>query len=223
MIKTGSIYMDNNCHIYVLYSKQQCKIRYIGVSIDPKQRFKNHLYGSKNKNGREYDIYKNRWIRTIDDLSFKVIYTGKESDCYELEKQLISKYKKKKRLVNSSDGGKKPPSLKSLNSESYFKTIEKIRLKALNRNVSIETRNKMSQSRRKNDLSYLKKFHKGKDNPRAKSVVQYSINGEFIKKWDYAKQAIEQLGLNKTSITDCLKGRQKTAGGYKWKLNESNK
>ena len=49
------------------------------------------------------------------------------------------------------------------------------------------------------------------------SVIQMSIDGEFIKEWKSATEAAKALNGERTSIVICLKGRTKTALGYKWR------
>ena len=62
----------------------------------------------------------------------------------------------------------------------------------------------------------------------AKSVLQYDLEGNFIKEWESKGQAAEWLKeqTGKTSnltsqIKDCILGRQKTAIGYKWKYKDN--
>lgn len=47
-------------------------------------------------------------------------------------------------------------------------------------------------------------------------IIQFSKTGEFIHKWDSAREAEKELGIDKGNICSCLKGRYKTAGNYKW-------
>lgn len=47
------------------------------------------------------------------------------------------------------------------------------------------------------------------------SVVQMSIDGEVIKTYPSCISAKKELDIN--GITACCRGRQKTAGGFKWK------
>jgi predicted hydrocarbon binding protein len=61
----------------------------------------------------------------------------------------------------------------------------------------------------------------------AKTVIQYDLNGNFIKEWESKGQAALWIKeqTNKTSnltsqIKDCILGRQKTAFGYKWKYKQ---
>ena len=47
-----------------------------------------------------------------------------------------------------------------------------------------------------------------------KSVLQYDLDGNFIKEWKYLFLAKKDT---KGDIQACCVGKQKTAGGYKWK------
>lgn len=50
-----------------------------------------------------------------------------------------------------------------------------------------------------------------------KSVLQYSLEGKFIKEWDSQLIAYKTLNINRTGINNNLKGRQATAYGFIWK------
>lgn len=52
-----------------------------------------------------------------------------------------------------------------------------------------------------------------------KTIYQYDLDGNLIKKWDSIKQAGESLGINRPSISNCLKGRYKSAGGFIWRYS----
>jgi hypothetical protein len=54
-------------------------------------------------------------------------------------------------------------------------------------------------------------------NANSKPIVQMSKEGEFIKEWRSATDAAKFLKGERTSIVICLKGRTKTALGYKWR------
>lgn len=51
----------------------------------------------------------------------------------------------------------------------------------------------------------------------SKKIIQFSLDGEYIKKWDSAILAAITLNINKGSICNNLKNRAKTGGGYIWK------
>lgn len=58
---------------------------------------------------------------------------------------------------------------------------------------------------------------KGENKPNAKRIVQYDLNGNFVRVWSYMKQASDALGISYTGINACCNDRQKTAGGFIWK------
>lgn len=47
-------------------------------------------------------------------------------------------------------------------------------------------------------------------------ILQYTTGGIFIREWESTRKAERELGLRGHSITSCLKGRLKSAGGYLW-------
>lgn len=66
-----------------------------------------------------------------------------------------------------------------------------------------------------NPINNLPKDLKGKNNPKAKKIIQLDINNNPIKKWETIKEASETLKIN--HISACCRGNRKTAGGYVWK------
>ena len=52
---------------------------------------------------------------------------------------------------------------------------------------------------------------------RSISIIQLTKSGEFIKEWPSAKEAERRLGIPRSSICNCLKGRYKSAGGFVWR------
>jgi hypothetical protein len=149
------------------------------------------------------------------------------------EIEFINLYKKntqKGSLCNIADGGEGGYLSEEINEKRRQslmghklteETKEKIRLKAKGRKASRETKLKMSLVHKENRTGIWLKS-KGHKNGRAFKVYQYSINRVFIKEWDCAKYAVDFYNLNRTSITDCIKGRQKTAGGFIWLKNKIN-
>ncbi len=55
----------------------------------------------------------------------------------------------------------------------------------------------------------------------SKPIIQFSQNGEFIRKWNSAAEAAKELGLFSTSIIACcrFKLHHKTCGGYIWRYH----
>lgn len=48
-------------------------------------------------------------------------------------------------------------------------------------------------------------------------IVQYNLDGSFIKEYKSIITASNELGILRTSISECLNGRTKTSGGFIWK------
>lgn len=68
----------------------------------------------------------------------------------------------------------------------------------------------------------LTEEHKNKiGKKRQKAIVQFDINGNFLREWESAKQASIELNVHSTNITQCCKGKYKSAGNYMWRyVNE---
>lgn len=57
----------------------------------------------------------------------------------------------------------------------------------------------------------------GKDHPSSKPVLQYALDGTFIREWENPIEAGKTLHLCGGSIQRCARGDRKTAFGYLWK------
>ena len=49
------------------------------------------------------------------------------------------------------------------------------------------------------------------------SVLQYDLQGNFIKEWESGKEASNLLNIKKESISACCRGENKTGGKFIWK------
>lgn len=56
----------------------------------------------------------------------------------------------------------------------------------------------------------------GKENPTSKIIYQYTLQGDFIKKWDSLSDIKRELNYNIGNISLCANGKYKSAGGYFW-------
>ena len=51
----------------------------------------------------------------------------------------------------------------------------------------------------------------------SKPIIQFTKNGEFVKKWNNAQDVAREWGLySGSNIQSCCRGVLKTSGGYKW-------
>lgn len=49
-----------------------------------------------------------------------------------------------------------------------------------------------------------------------KPILQFTKDGEFVKKWSCIKDVERELGFYRQSISKCCLGKRKTAYGFKW-------
>lgn len=54
----------------------------------------------------------------------------------------------------------------------------------------------------------------------AKIVIQYTMDGKFIREWESASEAERKLNLPKSTISNCCLNKSKQSGGFKWKYKE---
>jgi hypothetical protein len=128
-------------------------------------------------------------------------------------------------------------------------TLEKMKISALNRKkVSDDTKRKISESLKgkmcgdknamygmvgdknpnygnnwtiEQKIEQSKKL-KGHNRTPKKSILQYSLNGIFIKEWDGLIDASKELNLSIGGIGNCLANRYKNSGGFIWKYKNIN-
>lgn len=53
--------------------------------------------------------------------------------------------------------------------------------------------------------------------PNSIKVNQYDLQNNFIKQWDSLRDVQRELNIFAVGISRCCKGKQKTAGNYKWR------
>lgn len=68
-----------------------------------------------------------------------------------------------------------------------------------------------------NIIENMKKLGKKKYPNRAEKIKQYDINGNFIKEHNSSREAGKLLNISEKTISSCVNGRSKTAGGFIWK------
>jgi hypothetical protein len=57
--------------------------------------------------------------------------------------------------------------------------------------------------------------------PTKKPIIQYDLNGNFIKEWEYVRQPVDHGVLSDyNGVSACCLGHQKSAGGFIWRFKE---
>ena len=52
----------------------------------------------------------------------------------------------------------------------------------------------------------------------SRHILQYDLDGNFIREWDTAKEAMEQM--NAPKVREVCSGARKSSGGYIWKWKD---
>lgn len=66
------------------------------------------------------------------------------------------------------------------------------------------------------NLGNIKSLKKKYPN-RAEKIKQFNKNNEYIKTFNSSREASKLLNISETSISNCVNGYSKTAGGFIWK------
>lgn len=56
--------------------------------------------------------------------------------------------------------------------------------------------------------------------PNEKKVLQYDLQGNFIKGWKSGSEAGRQLNMSQSNISACCRGVRKTTGKCIWRFKE---
>ena len=129
-------------YLYVLIDPRTVEIRYVGKTINPKTRYKGHLYDQSK-------THRGAWLRVLRRLELKPVMSILETtdDIKEAamrEQALIRDYRGDEfDLVNTTDGGEGMPGF-----HHTAETKQKMREIALGREASNETRRKIGEAGR---------------------------------------------------------------------------
>lgn len=226
-------------YFYVLKDPRCNTIRYVGRTVNLKNRFNSHVYEAKtnNRNKRE------RWIVSLLRKNLKpvmsVVYQNilKTEEAILVEKMLIRKFKKKFDLLNQDDralgGSVSTARVYQYNTEdgSLINSFQNAHVAGImtgikDCNISRCCKNENGFGTKTaggyfwsfiNYKKYPYKFIKEWRNLKGKPVLAVDPSGsatEFIS----AREAEKATGVSYKLISACANGKQKTAGGYTWKF-----
>ena len=200
---------------------------YIGItSIDPNKRWK---YG----NGYKYNKHFYASIQKYGWNNFEhIIWMNNlnQEEAQKIEILLISLFNTTNPNYgyNLSSGGEGASGAKR--SEATKQKLREINLGENNPNFGLkrseETRKKISKARKgkpsNNPLGIQgeRKYVDDNGNALRIQINQYTKNGEMINKFFNAQDASNKTGISRSSISNCLCGLSKTAGGYIWKKDD---
>ena len=197
---------------------------YIGQSVNLQKRkcaflrFGDIYGGQKINRARKKYNNKRYW-------KYKVLEYCDIDDLDEREEYYISLYNTMRKGYNCESGGNEN---KIVSDESKQKMSEAKK----GNHLTEEQKRKMSEARKgennpmwgkhfteeqKRKMSDKKKgLYDGAKHPRAYPIVQLTLDGEFIKEYGCAKEAANELGINRRGIGRCVSGKLTKSHGFKW-------
>lgn len=96
--------------------------------------------------------------------------------------------------------------------ENYNENILKYRLKL------IKVNGNLFKPKTKEHALKIKKAITETNKKKRKPILQYDLNGNFIKEWQYIREAAKELKLNPSGISNNIAGRIKYCGKWIWRF-----
>lgn len=202
--------------IYVLKNPETNKIHYVGRSVSPNVRYRQHIHLAKRSKHKDR---KNAWICSLLTKNLKplmeIIECVTQESAVEREMYWIKELKKTCDLKNDRDYV-----------ENNYLFSEESR-----KRMSDSHKGKKLTQEQKEKIGIASKGNKHKLGVKqseefkkkvSKIVLQYNKDGTFVKEWPSTKEVERCLGLKQGLISVTALGRKyrKTCGGYIWKYKK---
>lgn len=206
---------------------------YIGQSIDIDRRFREHKRVQKGNSGRkiigslkkygpenhQFEILEECEIPQLHEREYfwKKFYTSVENglNCDYFDNSGGPRSEETKRKISEGCKGKKASEKTKQKMRKPKSEEHRAKLKAIKQNVSEETKKKISESKKgKTPNRDYKAWAKTRQIP----ILQYDLDGNFIREWEGVKHAAKFLGCDPTTITAYMRKITKKGFGYLWKV-----
>lgn len=193
---------------------------YIGQSKNLERRKKEFLTNPFKYEYCEFNTAIDKARRKYNDFSlwkYEILKVCKEDELNKLEQEFIEIFEttNSQKGYNSTKGGEgsvgtKWGSEKQKEALKNRKSYKGENGPMYGKHHSEEAKEKISKANKGRKHSVEVKIKK------SKPVLQFDLDGNLIKEWYGATEAMNQLGIDKTLIGKVCKGIKKTAGGFKW-------
>lgn len=231
------MYMDGFQYKVYCHTSPNNK-RYVGISINPEKRWANGEGYIKNyqfypdiqkygwNNFKHEILYENLSIEEAKEKERTLIKEwdlmnplygynlteGGDGAFSEYSRYLMSKSRKGN--VNSKGQIHTPENRKQISEslKKYYAAHPKKDVLDLNNpeiQAIIKRREEQAHINRSKAIS-------GANNPSAKAIIQYDLEGHVLNTFPYATMAAKQFNIDLSGIIKCCRGKSKTAGGYRW-------
>jgi group I intron endonuclease len=121
------------------------------------------------------------------------------------------------KIISRKHQGNIPVTKYNINGEKICIYISLTEAAYIN-NINISNISSCCNGTRKSTGGYIWKYNQDKKLSINDPVMQFDLNGLFIREYNSIKEAAKVLQFNTKNITRCIQGKRDTAGGYLWKL-----
>lgn len=217
--------LDETVYVYVLRCPITNSIGYVGMSTCPQHRMTKHCSITQQ---RKINSRLSQWLVNILIQKQKPIMVIIEAlpnhiNVWELRENFWIKFYRLCgfELTNTQSGGRGIPQYNQSGTMLYQQRKKQSRGKRLVP-TSETTKQKISKAnkgkkRSQEQRQQMSVSQTGKKRPSSeKAVYQHDLDLNIISTYRSMTCASESTGILKTSIVNCLQGRAKTAGGFKW-------
>jgi len=180
-------------------------------TLDCKKQVK--LYNSLKKYGVENHTFEEIWFGNINDMLKYEAILGKFYEVLDKNKGLNLKL----------------PKINDIYQTVSLETCKKISLSKIGYKFSQEAKNKMSKSHLNKPNLKARGLKRTKETCEKMSmnrpkicILQYTLNGDFVKEWSSIIEASIVLNLNNNCISRAVSGKFNKAGKFLWKYKINN-
>ena len=198
-------------YIYSLKDPETNEIRYVGKTTDINTRLKTHITRS-----RHNKYHSARWVQSVLKRGLRpiieLVEECTEENWVEREKYWIAYYRERFDLTNVLDGGEGGATFGRLGKPWDEKQRINNRLARLG--VSVNHTKEGCENRKKGVRAY---YDKNK-----KPILQYDLEGKFIREWDSAVDAGKEMKISYSDINRACKKETLTAACFQWRYKNSD-
>lgn len=175
-----------------------------------------HIISITNK-GRKFDK------ETVLKRNQKL--TGIKRSKESIEKGAAKRKGQKRNQTVKDNFSKQRKGILNVGSKHTQLTKDKISKANKNKPRSEETKRKISQTKLNNpQIMTEERKQKHRDGSSLKKpIIQFSLDGKQLNEFNSINEAFRQTGVGKDCISACVRGKQITSGGFKWKYKLTNK
>lgn len=176
---------------------------YIGSTVEPKKRQNNHFTALR-YNKHYNKKLQNSWNKYGEDsFKFEIIEISDEINILKREQYYID--------ILNPNYNICPIAYSTLGRKATKETKIKMSKAQTGRKQTEEAKLKVSMAHK--GRIHSEDYKKNISNRQKKKVLQYDLDGNFIKEWNSGLEAKEKYN----GVYSALNNRSKTSGGYIWK------